>query len=131
MHVHRPRGVVALAAYYAVVSWGIVLAAAIAVFVLRLYPRFLIGLAPYPEALFAVVIAVGVFHGATAYGVWTLRLWARWFVVVLSLLSIVFGMLTLPFGLAAVLLNVATVWYVNEPRIRAMFRRPATEPPEA
>jgi hypothetical protein len=85
------------------------------------------GLAVY----FLVMALLG---GLFAYGMWTLRNWARWVTIIItaiSLVAIVAGLIGLGFGIdpSALLLGLLRVglctlvlWYLWRPRVRAAFR---------
>lgn len=130
MRADRPRGVTLLAGASVIVGLGLLILAFTAIYVLRLLPQALAIFVEFPEGLLGLAAAVAAIQFLIAYGLWTLRPWARLGVIGFSIVGLAIGMLTLPFGFAAVLLNTANVWYLTEPRVRAAFRAGTRSPPK-
>ena len=84
--------------------------------------------------LFALVAALA------GYGIWTLREWGRILCIVLAAIALLFSLpgLLLHFGfflggfkLIKIAINVAIIWYLLQPQIRALFVGTAPALPRA
>lgn len=122
MAPERPRGVTLLALYYVGVAVALTVLAWLAIYVVGVIPRAFEDFVGNPGALFGLAVLVSAVHGAAAAGLWVLHPWSRALVVGLSALGIATGMLALPLGVVAVVLNVVTVGYILDPRVRGAFR---------
>lgn len=140
----RPWGVSLLAILFfvAVVSYSILTFLAIAA--PETLRSVLIGLSPQgsgPETLLNMggllmiyFLVMGVVAAVVGYGLWTLRNWARWIVIVitaLSLLAAVAGTVqvlnnielsTVLFGLVRIGLSALLLWYLWTSNVRVAFR---------
>jgi len=123
----RPAGVALLSAWSIVVGLALAVLVIVAVYVLRTIPAILGVFLDAPEALVAIALGLTSLHLLMAYGLWNLRPWARVLAIGFAGVSIAFGMLTLPFGFASVLVSIATVWYLSEAKVRAAFRPVASK----
>lgn len=110
-----------LAASYVIVGLTILGLTYAAVSVVGVIPRALVAFAAFPEALLGLALLLSVVHFLIAYGLWTLRSWARIAVIGFSIIGFGIGMLTLPLGVAAMVLNTVNVSYLTGPRVRAAF----------
>jgi len=119
--VPRPRGVTYLGVWYVIVGITLVAVTAYAIYVAHTIPLIFEAFQYDPTPLLLIAVGVAGAHFVAAFGLWTLRWWARWMVLGFSAFEIALGMFSLPFGFVAVLLNLVTVWYVSERRVREAF----------
>lgn len=117
----RPKGVTLLALWSVILGVSVTVLAVIAVYWFHRIPDALEAFLDVPEALVAIAVAVSAVNLVIAYGLWTLRPWARLLAIGFAVVSLVFGMFTLPLGFASVLFSLATVWYLSEHRVRGAF----------
>jgi uncharacterized membrane protein (DUF2068 family) len=133
--MNRPGGVLVIAIlYWFAAFWlvliGIVLALGATVFsaVTAGITAMLGGLG---IAAGVFVIAFGAAFAFEGYGLFTMQEWARVVAVVLSVIALVFTVLSLvsPMHVTIVgrlirlAVNGTIVWYLNQPQVRGVFRR--------
>lgn len=118
-----------LALYYVGVAVALTVLAGVAIYVVRVIPRAFEDFVGNPGALFGLAVLVSAVHGVAAAGLWVLHPWSRALVVGLSVLGIATGLLVLPIGLVAVVLNGVTVAYILDRRVRVAFRSRETRIP--
>ena len=117
----RPLGITFLGFLYVLVGLGLMLVTYYAIAVLRVIPQALAPFVAFPETLLYIAIALATVHFLVAYGLWTLRPWARQMVIAFSAIGLVIGLVTLPVGVFVLVLNAANVWYVNGREVRRAF----------
>jgi len=133
--MNRPGGVLIIAIlYWFAAFWmiliGIMLALGATVFsAMTAGITAMLGGLGIAAAIFVLVF--GAAFGFEGWGLFTLREWARMVAVVLSVIALVFTVLSFmsPMGitmggrLVRLAINGAIVWYLNQPQIKAVFRR--------
>jgi len=70
-----------------------------------------------------VAVILGLISFALAWGLWTGARWAWGAAIVLSILGIILGLFTLPGGVITILINIAIIYYLTRPHVKAYFRR--------
>jgi hypothetical protein len=74
-----------------------------------------------------LTIIVGVIYAAVAFALWALQPWAwvfTWIMAIFGLFNAVLLWIStgeIVYGLGAALLPAVTLWYVNQPDIKALF----------
>jgi len=147
----RPTGIVLIAIYHFLAAALLVLAAIALMAGGSLLGGFIgagrsspiggMGLGFLVGALGAAFVLVFAIIAALAgYGVWELREWGRILCIVLAVIAILFSLPGLLFHLGfffggwrliRLAINVLIIWYLVQPRIRALFRGTAGALPRA
>jgi len=127
--MNRPVGVVVIAILYWLGAFWLLLLGAVLAIGSTIFGASMTGIPPIISGLGVAggifMLAFGAALGFIGYGLMTLREWARMTVTVLAVVGIVFGVLggIGIFGrLIRVAMNVVIVWYLTQPKIKAVFR---------
>ncbi len=95
-------------------------------------PKALLNLGPVLGIYFAVMAVIA---GLFAYGMWTLRNWARWIVIIIAVISLAgvvvevaavasdLSLSTVGLSLVRTGLSVLVLWYLFRPSVREAFRK--------
>lgn len=84
-------------------------------------------------AIAAVAAIFGIFYLIDAYGLWTGKGWAWWLTIILSILGIIGGILSLPWGIITIFIEILIIYYFTRPHVKEFFglvvQRPPPPPP--
>lgn len=69
-----------------------------------------------------VLLILAVIGFIMTWGLWSGKPWARTISMVLAVISILTGVFSLPGSLVSVLINIALLYYLTRPHIRAFYR---------
>ncbi len=69
----------------------------------------------------AVVAVIGILGLIDAYGLWTGAGWAWWLTIILSGLGIVGGILSLPAGIVAIIIDGLIIYYFTRRYVKEFF----------
>jgi hypothetical protein len=73
-------------------------------------------------ALGATIFVLAILGFVMAWGLWTGKGWARIIAIVLSALSILTGLLSLPGSIVSILINAALIYYLTRPLVIDYYR---------
>jgi len=80
-------------------------------------------------AIAAVLAIFGILALIDAYGLWVGAGWAWWLTIILSILGIIVGILTLPGGIIAIIIEALIIYYFTRPHVKQFFGMAAPSPP--
>ncbi|MFH0749207.1 MAG: DUF2127 domain-containing protein [Candidatus Bathyarchaeota archaeon] len=69
-----------------------------------------------------VLLILAVLGFIMTWGLWAGKSWARTLTLILSAISIVTGIFSLPGSLISILINIAMLYYLTRPHIRAYYQ---------
>jgi len=101
-------------------------------------PTFSVGIVDFSAIFTAFLVAIaviafilGILYIAVAYGFWIGAGWSRMLAIILSILSIIWGLITLPSGIVTIIIYGLILWYLIQPHVKAFFGAapPPTPPP--
>jgi len=131
----RPTGITILAILEAIVAAFLVLGglvlAVLGPFISEFIPRPVPGLITgIFISLFGVVILIlGIVGFVVVWGLWTGQGWAWAVALVLAIISIIIDLFRLPGSLLGIVINIAIVWYLWQPHVKAFYGRAGVQPP--
>ncbi|MCJ7634480.1 DUF2127 domain-containing protein [Candidatus Bathyarchaeota archaeon] len=73
-------------------------------------------------ALGAIILVLAILGFVMAWGLWTGKRWARIITMVLSTLSIVTGLFSLPGNIVSILINATLIYYLTRPVVIDYYR---------
>ena len=73
-------------------------------------------------ALGIVILVLAILGFVMAWGLWTGRGWARTITIILSVLSIIAGLFSLPGSIISILIYGAIIYYLTRPYVRNYYR---------
>ena len=69
-----------------------------------------------------VLLILAVLGFIMTWGLWTGKSWARTITMILAVISIVTGIFSLPGSIISILINIALIYYLRQPPIRAYYQ---------
>jgi len=83
-------------------------------------------------AFAAIALIFGILYIVVAYGFWIGAGWSRLLAIILSVLGIIFGLITLPSGIILIIIYGLILWYLMRSDVKAFFGAgPPPSPPPA
>jgi len=70
-----------------------------------------------------IVLLLGIIGLAMAWGLWAGKSWARTITIVLAVIGILSSIFSLPGGILSILINVAIIYYLTRPHVKAYYYR--------
>src|SRR5256885_12929913 len=123
----RPRGIAVLAVLQILASLALLVGGLVLVVAASLPPSVDVQGEAATFALGAVLILLGVLSLIVAWGLWTLRPWARKAAILFAIVSLGTDVISIVTGnyanAVALLLDLLLIWYLTRPGVKAAFIR--------
>ncbi|HKW43042.1 MAG TPA: DUF2127 domain-containing protein [Thermoplasmata archaeon] len=121
----RPRGIAILAILQILVSIALLIGGLVLLVVPALPPSTDVMLEAAVFAMGPVLILLGLLSFLVAWGLWTLKPWARKVAIIFALISIGTDIVSIATGnysnALGLLIDLFLIWYLTRPRVRAAF----------
>jgi hypothetical protein len=76
------------------------------------------------------LLILGLISFLLAYGLWTGKGWAWTLTFIFSIIGMLLGLVSLPFGIIIILIDVLILYYLTRPHVKAFFgKAPPPIPP--
>lgn len=74
-----------------------------------------------------VLLIFGALGIVVTWGMWTGKAWAWWLAIIVSVIGVIGGLLSIPFGLGSLIINGAILYYLTRPHVKVYFgQKPVT-----
>lgn len=72
-------------------------------------------------AIAAVAAIVGILYLIVAYALWTGKGWAWWLTIILSVIGIFLGLLSIPWGIITIFIEILIIYYLTRLHVKNFF----------